>query len=71
MACISMIYDVLEDIVVDGVIQHYNCSEREAARKHLSQLESFGITEKSVVVFDRGYPSYDFYKYFNENNYFF
>lgn len=71
MACISTLYDVLEDIIVDGVIQEYHTSERSAAREHLRSLESLELTKNSVVVFDRGYPSFDFYKHFDEKQYYY
>lgn len=71
MAGISMLYDVLEDIVVDGTIQQYHRSERAAAREHLAYLETQKLTDKSLVIFDRGYPSYDFYNYFNGKSYFY
>lgn len=71
MACISVLYDVLEDIMVDGIIQQYHRSERVAAREHLEYLESLKIIDKSVIVFDRGYPSYDFYKRITENGYYY
>lgn len=71
MACISTLYDVLEDFIVDGVIQKYHKSERSAARTHLSNLEALELTQKSVVLFDRGYPSFDFYKHFEEKQYFY
>lgn len=71
MAGISILYDVLEDIVADGSIQRYRRSERAAAREHLAYLETQKLTDKSIVIFDRGYPSYDFYNYFNEKGYFY
>lgn len=71
MACISTLYDVLEDIIVDGILQKYTASERPAAVKHLAFLESLNINKNSVVLFDRGYPSYEFYRYFNEKGYYF
>lgn len=39
--------------------------------EHLSCLESIGLKDKTVVLFDRGYPSYEFYRHFDTENYFF
>ncbi len=71
MACISTLYDVLEDIIIDGIIQKYHTAERSMAKEHLSCLESFGLSQNTVVTFDRGYPSFDFYRYFNEKQYYY
>lgn len=71
MACISILYDVMEDMVVDGVLHPYHYAERRSAMEHLSCLESIGLKDKTVVLFDRGYPSYEFYRHFDTENYFF
>jgi hypothetical protein len=57
----SMLYDILNDIVMDARIEPMSCDERELAMRHVKRLcrmESFREW-KELIVFDRGYPSYD------------
>lgn len=69
MARISILYDLLEDIVIDGVVNPYLFAERSSANKHLDYLETTGLTNNAILLFDRGYPSYDFFKRIHNNGY--
>jgi hypothetical protein len=69
MARISILYDLLEDIVVDGSINDYKHAERRSAKKHLDYLESAGLTNRALLLFDRGYPSYEFFKRIHQKGY--
>lgn len=62
LASASMLYDVMEGIVFDAHIGKYLMNERESAMKHIDSFMKFKITEKSIFLFDRGYPSYEFQK---------
>lgn len=64
----SAIYDVMNDFIIDASINHYAESERTAARLHLRTIKSLNITKNSIVIFDRGYYSEDFYRYCLEHN---
>jgi hypothetical protein len=60
----SMLYDILNDIVVDAQIEPMATDERTMAYKHIKQLtelESFKEW-KELVIFDRGYPSFELIK---------
>lgn len=59
----SMVYDVLEDYIVHASIHRFLSSERAAALTHLKTLESLGIYENSIVIFDRGYYSESLFRY--------
>jgi hypothetical protein len=50
---VSMLYDVLNFITLDGQIDRYDVDERQLARKHLDRIES----GKDLLILDRGYPS--------------
>lgn len=50
----SVLYDVLNFIVLDGQIADYASDERELATKHFDQLEP----GSDLLLLDRGYPSY-------------
>lgn len=71
MARISFLYDLSNDILVDGIIQKYLEAERPAAQKHLDILETLALPQNTIVLFDRGYPSYDFYRRISEKGYWF
>lgn len=71
MARISILYDLLEDILVDGTIQKYHYAERKMALEHLKYMETIGLSPNAVLLFDRGYPSYDFYRHISEHGYFY
>jgi hypothetical protein len=62
-ALASVVYDVLDDYIVHASINRYLASERDAAVKHLENLEALGIYDNSVVVFDRGYYSEKMFRY--------
>lgn len=54
IARISVLYDALNFIVLDGQIANYATDERQLAEKHFGQLEA----GKDLLLLDRGYPSY-------------
>jgi hypothetical protein len=55
----SILYDVLNDRIMDAAIGKYSRSEREFARDHIVQLSKACGTKKTIIIFDRGYPSLD------------
>jgi len=60
----SILYDILNNIVVDAQIEPISTDERTMAYKHIKQLtelESFKEW-KELVIFDRGYPSFELIK---------
>jgi DDE family transposase len=50
----SVLYDVLNNLVLHGVLAPYTTSERDLARQHLGHCG-----RKDLVIYDRGYPSYE------------
>lgn len=71
MALLSTLYDVLEDIVVDGHLYPHGHSERMAAKDHIQKLKSLSIRGKSLIVFDRGYTAAWLYEEIARNGFFF
>lgn len=51
----SVLYDVLNDITLDAVLENLNIGEREMALRH-----SYQWRKNDLIIYDRGYPSYDF-----------
>lgn len=52
---ISVLYDVLNHIVLDSVLENLELGERELALRH-----SIEWKKNDLIIYDRGYPSYDF-----------
>jgi hypothetical protein len=55
----SILYDVLNDRIMDAAIGKYSRSEREFAKDHIAQLANICEPEHTIIIFDRGYPSLD------------
>ena len=54
-AKISLLYDVLNEMVLDGRMGKYTDSERGLALFHLPRAQ-----KGDIILYDRGYPSFDF-----------
>lgn len=52
----SVLYDVLNEIVIDGILAPGNASEISLAKDHLQWCK-----ENDVVLFDRNYPGYELF----------
>lgn len=65
IATASALYDVLNDIIVDARITKYKTSERYIAKQHIESMGDKFRPQKSIVIFDRGYPSYDMFDCLN------
>lgn len=66
IATASALYDVLNDIIVDARITKYKTSERYIAKQHIEVLVNRIPSKNSIVIFDRGYPSYDMFDHLND-----
>jgi hypothetical protein len=56
----SVLYDVMNDFILDAVLETANSSERELASTHMKILCSIAPEIKKLIIFDRGYPSAQF-----------
>lgn len=52
---VSVLYDVLNHYIIDGSLSARDCGERELALAHLEFAKT-----KDLIIYDRGYPSFDF-----------
>lgn len=57
-----VLYDVINDILIDVSLHPYRYNERESAKAHVDFLPRF---PNSIILFDRGYPSEDMFHYLN------
>lgn len=60
-ASASLLYDVMNGIIVDSYIGKYRLNEREAAERHMDFWAGLHLSGKHIFLFDRGYPSYDLF----------
>lgn len=51
----SVLYDLLNHIALDSALENLGIGERELALKH-----NFRWKKNDLIIYDRGYPSYDF-----------
>jgi hypothetical protein len=65
----SMIYDVLNDYIIEAKINKYKYAERKSAIEHLDRVEELSFGKNTILVFDRGYPSYDMFNQINDLGY--
>jgi PIN domain nuclease of toxin-antitoxin system len=54
MARTSIVYDVLNLLTVDAIIDRYNVSEQQMLQQHLSRVQ---FLEGDLLLLDRAYPS--------------
>jgi hypothetical protein len=59
----SNLYDVLNGIIIDASIAPVSIDERTLAKQHLAFLINMPSHTKELVLFDRGYPSFELFKY--------
>lgn len=52
----SVLYDVLNEVLLDARIMKLSCGERELASQHILRLQELGIAN-DLIIFDRGYAS--------------
>jgi len=58
----SILYDSLNDIIIDAKIVPYSCGERELAKQHIDALCALE-PHNDLILFDRGYPSAELIAY--------
>jgi hypothetical protein len=56
-AKMSLLYDILNDFIVDAAINKVGTSERDIALDHIKKLRGMCPEVEKLLIFDRGYPS--------------
>jgi hypothetical protein len=65
MALASLLYDLENNIIVAAKITSIHDNERSLAEEHLKALQSmadYNCGHRELIIFDRGYPSFDLIK---------
>ena len=65
----SALYDVLNDMILDARLEPMSTDERSIALKHVEHLRTLSSFGKELVIFDRGYPSFDLIQAFLQEKY--
>lgn len=65
----SIIYDVLNDIVIDAAIGPVSTDERSLAKAHIDSCKGYASDSKKLIIFDRGYPSFDLIEKLESDNF--
>jgi len=60
-AGISCLFDVLNKMIIDCTINKWKFSERKQALLHIDKCNSITGEKPRIVIFDRGYPSGEFF----------
>lgn len=68
LASVSVLYDVMNDILVDVHLEPYQLNERSSAKKHMEHLPGFS---NSIILFDRGYPSEALFRFLDQKGVYF
>lgn len=67
-ARVSIIYDILNKIVLHACLKEYKSDERDMAIEHIEALKALSVDlTKFLVIFDRGYPSVALMHYLSVN----
>lgn len=67
-ALLSSIYDVNNHFYVDVKIDKYTASEIELAKRNIERMIEIIGVEKILIIFDRGYPSIEFFYWLEKRN---
>ena len=62
---VSCLTDVLNNIILDGIMAPCNGNGRELAKQHILNLSKIK-TDKDIILFDRGYPSAELMQYIDQ-----
>ena len=65
---VSCLTDVLNHVILDGIMAPCNGNERELAKQHILNLSKIK-TDKDIILFDRGYPSAELMQYIDQTGF--
>ena len=55
----SSLFDVLNDMIIDAQLEPMSVDERTIAQKHIAHLRSLPSFDRELLLFDRGYASFE------------
>lgn len=63
-ALVSCVTDVLNNVILDGIMSPHNSNERELVKQHIENLKEV-ISSNDIILFDRGYPAAKLMQFLN------
>lgn len=69
MSAASILYDVLNDLILDAEITGVNSAERANLIKMITRTNVTSSDQPKLIILDRGYPSRKLYHFLEDNNY--
>lgn len=66
----SILYDINNELIINGVLDKYASNEKEMFLRHLEEIKEISslAKKKIIILFDRGYPSIEIMAKMKENN---
>lgn len=62
----SCVVDVMNNVILDGIMAPYDSSERKLTKEHIKNLNGT-LSKNDIILFDRGYPSSELMEFLNDN----
>ena len=63
---VSCLTDVMNNVIIDGIIAPFDSSERKLAKQNISNSVNM-LTDNDIILFDRGYPSSELMQFLDKN----
>lgn len=63
---VSCLTDVMNNVIVDGIMAPFDSSERELAKQNITNSVNM-LTDSDIILFDRGYPSSELMQFLDKN----
>ena len=63
---VSCLTDVMNNVIIDGIMAPFDSSERELAKQNITNSVNM-LTDNDIILFDRGYPSSELMQFLDKN----
>lgn len=63
---VSCLTDVMNNVIIDGIMAPFDSSERELAKQNITNSVNM-LTDNDMILFDRGYPSSELMQFLDKN----
>ena len=64
---VSCMVDVMNNVILDGIMAPYDSNERILVKEHINSLNGT-LSKNDIILFDRGYPSSDLMQFLDKTN---
>ena len=63
---VSCLTDVMNNVIIDGIMAPFDSSERELAKQNITNSVNM-LNENDIILFDRGYPSSELMQFLDKS----